>query len=194
MPDVARAVASSLEGSTCPHLAVLLRTFDELYPVLASFYALGVERHGWLVHRAFPGQAQRDRELLTAAGLEVAALEADERLVVAELDFSGPPQDYGRPWEAPLEAALARGFTGLWYSRFAVGTEGAPEATIERLVAYERDWDRCFEDRPVITLCPFVVGTVDPAVVTDRLPGVAETHDAMIVPGEEGPPVETTRP
>ena len=50
------SLAAHVEGEACPHLAVFLRSADELPGVLASFYALGVRRGGWLAHRALPGR------------------------------------------------------------------------------------------------------------------------------------------
>ena len=54
------ALAPAVENGSC-HLAVLLKTDAELYSVLASFYALGAKRNGWLAHRALMGEADRDR-------------------------------------------------------------------------------------------------------------------------------------
>ncbi len=48
-------------ADSCPHLAVLLKSYDELPQVLASFYALGAKRNGWLAHRSLPGESDMDR-------------------------------------------------------------------------------------------------------------------------------------
>jgi hypothetical protein len=72
------SLAEHLEAEACPHLAVFLRAADELPELLVSFYALGVRRGGWLAHRALPAHAERERRVLTEAGLDVAALEAGE--------------------------------------------------------------------------------------------------------------------
>ena len=72
----AEAVEPRLDGGSCPHMAVVLRSGRELPAVLVSFYALGARRRGWVVHHAVPTQCDRDRERLTAAGLDVAGLEA----------------------------------------------------------------------------------------------------------------------
>ena len=95
-----------LQSERCPHLAVFLRSEDELLGVLASFYALAVARGGWLAHRSLPGAADSERELLTQAGCDVARLEADGQMVVVEMDFSTPPEESARPWEPLLEDAL----------------------------------------------------------------------------------------
>jgi hypothetical protein len=65
-------LAGHVDAEACPHLAVFLRGPEDLPDVLASFFALGARRGGWLAHRALPGDAGRERELLTAAGLDVA--------------------------------------------------------------------------------------------------------------------------
>ena len=83
-------LAEHLEADACPHLAVFLRSAAGLPGVLASFYQLGVRRGGWLAHRSLPGEADRDRAMLTGAGLDVDGLEADGRMVVVEMDFATP--------------------------------------------------------------------------------------------------------
>ena len=94
---------------------------DELPGVLVNFYALGARRGGWLAHRALPGEGDRERAMLTEAGLDVAALEAEGRMVVVEMDFDAPAEGSAEPWREALDAALARGCTGLWYARSPVG-------------------------------------------------------------------------
>ena len=70
-------------------MAVVLRSGRELPAVLVSFYALGARRGGWVVHHAMPGECGRDRERLTAGGLDVDGLEATRSLVVFEFDPGG---------------------------------------------------------------------------------------------------------
>ena len=166
-----------LESERCPHLAVFLRTEDELLGVLASFYALGVARGGWLAHRSLPGGADRERALLTQAGCDVARLEADEQMVVVEMDFSAPPEESARPWEPQLEDALRRGHSGLWYARFPVG--GGEE--YERMLGFERAWHDTFRDRPVVTLCPYIVGDLDGGAAIATLDDVAATHTGVLL-------------
>jgi hypothetical protein len=177
------AMMPALREGACPHLAVLLRTADELPPVLASFYALGAERGGWLVHRALPGNADAERLALSAAGLDVAGLEADERLVVSELDPELPSASYGRAWEPAFQRALDRGFSAMWYSRFAVGGE---VASYETVLDYDREWEAWFRGRQVVTLCPFVVGQLDALGTLDRLTSLAEFHDGFLVADGDG--------
>jgi MEDS: MEthanogen/methylotroph, DcmR Sensory domain len=161
------SLAEHLEAEACPHLAVFLRSADELPGVLVSFYALGLRRGGWLAHRALPGDAERERELLTEAGLDVAALESDGRMVVVEMDFAAPAEGSAAPWREALDAALARGCTGLWYARSPVGGEG-----LDGMLEVEREWHRMSRDRPVVTICPFIVGEADPDVVAEMHTGV----------------------
>lgn len=177
------ALTPSLEEGTCPHMAVLLKREEDLVPVLASFYALGAKRDGWLAHRAPRGQAKRDRERLADAGLDVEALEREDRLAVVEFDPEEDPVSSPEPWRLALDDALERGLTGLWYSRFAVGPDDGQFAGV---AAFERAWDEAFRDRPVVTLCPYVVGELSAVGALDRLDGVASFHDGVLVPSGGG--------
>jgi hypothetical protein len=175
------ALAPAVEDGSC-HLAVLLKTNDELYSVLASFYALGAKRNGWLAHRAVPGEGDLDRERLASHGLAVATLEAEDRLAVVEIDPAQPPERYTDRWEVEMERALARGLSGLWYSRFAIGPDAGVYA---RVVEFERAWESSFHERPAVTLCPYVVGELSGGAAMDRLSSVSEHHDAVLVGGGE---------
>jgi len=172
------SLEAHLDGDPCPHLAVFLRTAAELPRVVADFYALGARRGGWLAHRTLPGGAEQERALLIEAGLDVAGLEAQDRMVFVDLDPDAPAEGSADPWRDALDAALARGLTGLWYARFPVGEAGVP---FEYIVAVEREWHRMSRGRPVVTICPFLVGDVDGE---DELRRVAETHTAVLVPGD----------
>jgi MEDS: MEthanogen/methylotroph, DcmR Sensory domain len=176
-----RSLEAHVEAEACPHLAVFLRGPDELPAVLAAFFALGARRGGWLAHRALPGDAERERELLTEAGLDVAGLEADGRMVIVEMDFDTPVEESALPWLEALDDALARGLTGLWYGRFPVG---GPQH--EAMLAVERVWHRTFRDRPVVTLCPFIVGELDGGAAIETLGRVAETHTGVLLPDGDG--------
>jgi hypothetical protein len=177
------SLEAHVEAESCPHLAVLLRGLDELPGVLASFFALGARRGGWLAHRALPGDAERERSLLTEAGLGVAGLESEGRMVIVEMNFDGPPEDSARPWVTALDDALARGSTGLWYGRFPVGPQGPH---YEAMMAVERVWHRTFRERPVVTLCPYIVGELDGAEALDTLGRVSESHTGVLVPEADG--------
>jgi hypothetical protein len=171
------SLEAHLDGEACPHLAVFLRTREELPRVVADFYALGARRGGWLAHRTLPGNADNERALLTGAGLDVAGLEAEDRMVFVDLDPDAPAEGSADPWREALDAALARGLTGLWYARFPVG-DAAP---FEYILAVEREWHRMSRGRPVVTICPFLVGDVEGH---EALGGVHATHTAVLVPGE----------
>ena len=169
----AEAVEPRLDGGSCPHMAVVLRSGRELPAVLVSFYALGARRRGWVVHHAVPTQCDRDRERLTAAGLDVAGLEAAGSLVFFEFDPAEAPEAAAERFEPLLAAALERGHSALWYSRFPIGPGAAEFANA---TAYDRAWDARFRGRPVITLCPYVLAGEDAAERIDHLNG---WHDAV---------------
>ncbi len=175
-----RLVGELVDGGSCPHLAMLLQRPEEAVPTLASFYALGAKRNGWLYHRTLAGSADADRRALTEAGLDVAALERDGRMVIAEIDLEISVEDYVHAWEPELEAALARGFDAAWWARFPIGPD---EAIIERSVEYDRAWDDHFHGRPCVSLCLFIVGDVD----AGRVAQVGATHDHVLVSTSSGP-------
>jgi hypothetical protein len=168
------ALERALPDGTCPHVAMLLATAEEVAPTLASFYALGAKRNGWLFHRSLAGQADADRASLTEAGLDVAALEAEGRMVFREIDLSITVEDYVHAWEPELEAALARGFAAAWWARFPIGPDAA---IIERSVEYDRAWDEHFHDLPCVSLCLYIVGDLDR---DHRMAQIALTHDAVL--------------
>src|SRR5262245_63667529 len=103
------SLESAIATGACPHLAMLLQRPEDVWPTLASFYALGAKRNGWLFRRALAHSADEDRAALTEAGLDVAGLEAEGRMVVTEVHLSITIDEYVRGWEPELEAALARG-------------------------------------------------------------------------------------
>jgi hypothetical protein len=163
-------------------MAVLLKREEELIPVLASFYALGAKRGAWLAHRSVRGQVELDRQRLARAGLPVEGLEADERLVMVEFDPAEDAAASPAPWRNALDEALESGLTGLWYSRFAVGPD---VEQFSGVVAFERAWDDAFHDRPVVTLCPYMVGNLSAARTLDRLDAVSSFHDGVLVPSPD---------
>jgi len=174
------ALESAMAGGACPHVAMLLSTLEEVAPTLASFYALGAKRNGWLYHRTVNGSADADREALTRHGLDVEALEAEGRMTIAEIDLDISVEDYVHAWEPQFEAALQRGFDAVWWARFPIGPD---EALIERSIEYDRAWDDHFHDRKCVTLCLFVVGEVD----AGRVAQVGATHDHVLISTSSGP-------
>ena len=176
-------------------MAVLLRTPEELYPVLASFYALGAKRGGWIVHRSRPGEVESDRAQLVSAGLNVAELEAAGTLSIVEFDMAETPEQASTRWLAQLDAALAKGFTAMWYSRFVI--VNGEEFTAS--MAFDEAWDRDFSGRAVVTLCPYIAGSLSDAGDQHLLD---HQHDDILITGDTGitrqagrrdagPPLET---
>lgn len=155
---LAAAIEPALERGNCEHTAVLLRSVEDLPPVLASFYSLGASRNGWLVHGSLPGQADADQRRMTQAGLDVAGLEAAGRLAVIELDLSVSPDEWVQPWAALLENKLASGFDAMWFARFPIGPT---EDEVSDVLPFEAAWTRCFRGRRVVTLCPYIVGGLE---------------------------------
>jgi hypothetical protein len=61
-------------------------------------------------------------------------------------------------------------------------------------MAHERAWDERFRQRPVVTLCPFVVGGLEPDERAARADAVAAVHHAVLVSGCDGDFSERRRP
>jgi DcmR-like sensory protein len=162
----------TVDGAGCPHMAVLLENQSELHAVLASFYRLGARRNGWLVHRCLEGEEERDRAALTEHGLDVRTLEAEDRLQIVQIDFDDDPVHWPEPWSEKLDRRLEAGFDALWYSRFAIG----PEHPFEKAMTFDRSWDRVFADRPVVTLCPYIVGTLSAGERDERMASIGDLH------------------
>jgi hypothetical protein len=152
---------------------MLLASREEVAPTLASFYALGAKRNGWLFHRTLAGHADADRADLTAAGLPVERLEAEGRMVISEIELGITVHDYVHAWEPQMEAALARGFDAAWWARFPL----ADGDLIDRSVEYDAAWDAHFRGKPCVSLCLFIVGDVER---DRRAAQIAATHDAVL--------------
>ena len=175
------ALAPALDSGTCPHLAVLLRSEQEFAPVVASFYSLGATRGGWLVHRGV--EPERDREALAGAGLDVSGLEAERRLALELISMEEPPEQLPRRLDAGFDEALERGLTTLWSSHTPVEPDSDSFA---HAMEVERAWEEHFRDRPVVTLCPYVVAGLDAPAALGRLSGLGAGHDAVLVPSDDG--------
>jgi hypothetical protein len=176
------ALGSALEGGACRHVAVVLRSVAEFAPVVASFYSLGAKRGAWLVHRA--ADVEDDRRALAEAGLDVAGLESEDRLVIEPLKLDEPPDALPGRVAAGLDDALDRGLSGLWSSHSPVGP-GAD--AFELATAIERAWDERFAGRPVVTLCPYLVEGLDGAGTVDRFAAVSGLHEeGVLVPSQRG--------
>jgi MEDS: MEthanogen/methylotroph, DcmR Sensory domain len=184
VPAVIEGLVDPQVGAgSCPHLAVLLKSHDELPAVLASFYALGAKRNGWLAHRSLPGESDSDRERLTGAGLEVTNLEEEGRLEIMEIDPEGPAEKSTQRLEEALDRALDRGYSAAWYARFAVGPDESAHTAFR---PFEDAWDRAFSGRKVVTLCPFVIGELDGRTALERMDWLADMHDSVLLPGADG--------
>ena len=175
------ALAPALDSGACPHMAVLLKTEEEFAPVVASFYSLGAKRGGWLVHRS--AQPRDDRRELAQAGLDVDGLEAERRLAIEQLRFDEPPDRLPRRIDAAFDDALGRGLNALWSSHTPVA---ADVDSFGLAMSIERAWEEHFKDRPVVTLCPYVVGRLDAPAGLERLSRLGAGHDGVLVPSERG--------
>jgi hypothetical protein len=187
--DLEPPLGDAIDTGWCPHLAMLLRRRDEVAPTLASFYALGAQRNGWLFHRSIAGETAADRQALTEAGLDVAALEAAGRMKFGEITLDITPEQWVDFWTPELEAALDRGFDAAWWARFPIGPD---EEIIARSVEYDRLWDERFHGRPCVSLCLFIVGDLEAPAERTQVERLAQTHDAVLVPDASGPALVRT--
>ena len=53
------------------------------------------------------------------------------------------------------------------------------------MVPFERPWDAAFRDRPVVTLCPYVVELFDGPGVLERIADVSSFHDGVLMPAPD---------
>ena len=180
--DLEPSLAPAVEAGRCPHLAMLLASYEQVAPALASFYALGAKRNGWMFHRSLPGRAAEDRGALSAAGLDVGELEAGGRMSVDELPLDLLPRAWARPWLRVLDERLSEGFDAAWWSPFPIGPEPVP---FEHALAYDRVWEASFHGRPAVTLCLYVVGSVEESIGDGRFASLAAVHDALLVPEDD---------
>jgi hypothetical protein len=170
--------------SWCPHLAMLLESIDQLHGSLASFYRLGVGRNGWVFHRSLPEHEARDRAGLEAAGLDVAALEAEGRFAVSEAPVDDPPETWAEPWLPVIDERLGDGFDAVWWSRFPVGVT---DPAFDLAVRYDAAWDAAMRGRRAVSLCVYIVGGDSGAA--GRL---ADIHDGLVHVTGDGVTLERT--
>jgi MEDS: MEthanogen/methylotroph, DcmR Sensory domain len=188
--DVGGALDGDVGTGWCPHLAILVPDAAEVIPALASFYGLGARRNGLLFHRALPGQAAADRAGLTAAGLDVAALEAAGRMVVVEPPVETDPSTWALRWVPKVEQALESGFDAAWFSRFPIGPS---ESHIAPALAFDRAWDDAFAGRPAVSLCVYIVDDIGDDARGRRVASLAAFHDGVVVADGAGPALIRTR-
>jgi DNA-binding CsgD family transcriptional regulator len=182
-----RVVESALDdvlgGRKCPHLAMLLRSMQEVHVAQASFYGLGLRRNGWIMHRSNRGRLEKDREGLRRAGLDVDELVREGRMVIDETPIHEAPEDWAHRWAAVADAALLRGFDAVWWTGPPI-----PAATEAYNVAsaYDRAWERCIHGRPAVSLCLYIVGGLSEDERRVRAEELGEFHDALLMSGPSG--------
>jgi hypothetical protein len=182
LAGIAAALGDDVGRVSCPHMAMVLDSPQELHPALAAFYSLGASRNGWLLHRSLPGEGAADRAGLATAGLDVEALEAEHRFTLTEVPVSEPPATWAQPFLPLIEDALRDGYEAVWWSRFPVGAAGHE---FDVALEYDRAWDEALHGRRAVSLCLYVVGQlgVDADAAEQRL---AEIHDGVLRPGPDG--------
>ena len=176
LAGVAAALGDEVGRVSCPHMAMLLNSPQELHPALAAFYSLGASRNGWMLHRSLPGEGAADRAALAAAGLDVDALEAQSRFTLTEVPVTEPPAEWAQPWVPLIEDALRDGYEAVWWSRFPVGAAGRE---FDVALEYDRAWDEALHGRRAVSLCLYVVGQLggEPDAAAQRL---AQMHDGVL--------------
>jgi hypothetical protein len=187
LAGIASALGDDVGRVSCPHMAMLLGSPQELHPALAAFYSLGASRNGWMLHRSLPGQAAADRAGLIAAGFDVDTLEADGRFTLSEVPVTEPPETWAEPFLPLIEDALRDGYDAVWWSRFPVGTAGRD---FDVAVEYDRAWDEALHGRRAVSLCLYVVGALGAEDAAARL---AEIHDGVLRTGPDGPTFTRSR-
>jgi DNA-binding CsgD family transcriptional regulator len=172
-----------LDRRRCPHLAMLLRAPAEIHAAQAAFYALGIRRNGWILHRSIPGRLAADRDGLRAAGLDVDAREREGHMVIDEAPISEPPEAWAHRWAAVAEQALDRGFDAVWWT-------GPPIPSSEDVyrvgLAYDRAWEQCIHGRPAVSLCLYLVDGMTEEERRTRAAELGEIHDALLMTGPQG--------
>jgi hypothetical protein len=179
-----------VETLRCPHVAILLRSPAEIYRVQASFYALGLRRNGFVVHRSLPGRSDRDRTGLARAGLDVAALEEACRLVVDETPVTEPADSWAQRWTGTVEEALERGFHSVWWTGFPIGRD---DQFYRLAIEYDRAWEASFARLRSVSLCLYIVEGLDEEHRRARIDELASFHDAVLVSGTDGVNLEPGR-
>ena len=185
---LAEALGDDVGRVWCPHMAMLVGSLQELHPALAAFYSLGASRNGWMLHRSLPGEGDADRTGLTAAGLDVAALEAEHRFTLTEVPVTEPPGEWAQPWLPLIEDALRSGYEAVWWSRFPVGAAGRE---FDVALEYDRAWDEALHGRRAVSLCLYVVGPLGGE--DDAAEQLGPIHDGVLRHTPDGPALTRTR-
>jgi hypothetical protein len=183
LAGIAAALGDDVGRVSCPHMAMVLDSPEELHPALAAFYSLGASRNGWLMHRSLPGQGAADRAGLAAAGLDIDALEAEGRFTLMEVPMTDPPATWTQPYLPLIEEALRDGYEAVWWSRFPVGAAGRE---FDVALEYDRAWDEALHGRRAVSLCLYVVGQLG-ADAENAERRLAEIHDGVLRTTPDGP-------
>jgi hypothetical protein len=150
---------------------------------------LGLEDWGAFVLK--PGGAGRTR-LIARGGVPRGARAAAFGLVLEsprflmgreQLRLDEPPDRLPRRIDAAFDDALGRGLNALWSSHTPVAADADSFGVA---MSIERAWEEHFKDRPVVTLCPYVVGRLDAPAGLERLSRLGAGHDGVLVPSERG--------
>lgn len=174
----------------CPHVAIVLRSPAEIYQVQASFYALGLRRNAFVVHRSLPGRSDRDRAGLAHAGLDVGAVEEAGRLVVDETPVTEPADSWAQRWTGTVDEALARGFDSVWWTGFPIGRD---DPSYRLALDYDRAWEASLARRRSVSLCLYLVEGLDEEDRRARMDELASFHDALLISGADGVNLEPGR-
>jgi hypothetical protein len=181
--DLEQPLAGTFDGGACPHMSILLDSFDDVPSALASFYALGLRRNGWLFHRSLPGRGESDRRALTAAGLPVARLESETRMEICEVPLTDPPETWADAWVPVVDRQIRAGYPSVWWSRFPVGPD---DEVFELALRYDRYWEAAFHGRRAVSLCVYVVGGLAGEAREERVRELREIHDHTLVAPARG--------
>ncbi len=141
-----------------------------------------------MLHRSLPGAGEADRAGLTAAGLDVAGLEAERRFTLTEVPVTEAPGEWAQPWVPLIEDALRRGYEAVWWSRFPVGAAGRE---FDVALEYDRAWDAALEGRRAVSLCLYVVGAL--GTEAEAAAELGAIHDGVLRTTPAGPAFTRTR-
>ena len=56
----------------------------------------------------------------------------------------------------------------------------------DAVLGYEREGHRTFRDRPVVTICPFIVGGLARPAMRDAVAQVSQSHTGVLVAQADG--------
>ena len=59
------------------------------------------------------------------------------------------------------------------------------ERQYDGVVAFEVAWHHAFKNKPVVTLCPYLVGGLSGSGAIERMQDVSKFHDALLIPNRD---------